>query len=45
MTMKRRLYRGRDVRRAQNIAELRAMAAARCPTSALNTWRAARTMN
>ncbi|WP_211162891.1 alpha-hydroxy acid oxidase [Aromatoleum diolicum] len=28
---RRRLYRGRDLRRAQNIAELRAMAAARVP--------------
>ncbi|WP_019451484.1 alpha-hydroxy acid oxidase [Cupriavidus sp. BIS7] len=33
--MKRRLYRGRDVRRAQNIAELRAMAAARLPNFCL----------
>lgn len=35
MTMKRRVYRGHDVRRAQNIAELRAMAAARLPNFCL----------
>ncbi|WP_011299970.1 alpha-hydroxy acid oxidase [Cupriavidus necator] len=35
MTLKRRLYRGRDVRRAQNIAELRAMASARLPNFCL----------
>jgi (S)-mandelate dehydrogenase len=33
--MNRKLYRGRDVRRAQNIAELRAMAAARLPNFCL----------
>jgi (S)-mandelate dehydrogenase len=32
---KRRLYRGRDLRRAQNIAELQAMAAARVPNFCL----------
>ena len=32
---KRRLYRGRDLRRAQNIAELRAMATARVPNFCL----------